>query len=122
MNYLGLYGESAKVLTRCGEVYNSYDLQMPLADNYYAEGMLDATLTHSIRASEMCPGRFRPLCMQMVVYDLEGQSDSVLRITADLSVKPVKVPSATVEEIRSRVNDYLMKAGVDGDQNGNVRE
>lgn len=122
LNYLGLYGESTKVLTQCGEVYNSYDLQMLLADNYYAEGMLNAALTHSIRASEMCPGRFRPLYMQMVVYDLKGQSDSALRIAADLSVKPVKVPSATVEEIRSRANDYLKKAGVNGVQNDTARK
>lgn len=121
LNYLGLYGESTKVLTQCGEVYNSYDLQMLLADNYYAEGMLDAALTHSIRASEMCPGRFRPLYMQMVVYDLKGQSDSALRIAADLSAKPVKVPSAAVEEIRSRANDYLMKAGSTGNPKDTLR-
>lgn len=114
LNYLGLYGESAKVLTRCGKVYNSYDLQMLLADNYYAEGMLDAALVHSVRAAGMCPGRFRPLYMQMVIYDLKRQSDSALRVAAELSVKPVKVPSAAVEEIRSRANDYLMKAGSTG--------
>lgn len=122
LNYLGLYGESTKVLTQCSEVYNSYDLQMLLADNYYAEGMLDATLTHSIRASEMCPGRFRPLYMQMVVYDLKGQSDSALRIAADLSVKPVKVPSATVEEIRSRANECLMKAESAGNPKDTLRK
>lgn len=110
------------MLTQCGEVYNSYDLQMLLADNYYAEGRLDAALTHSIRASEMCPGRFRPLCMQMVVYDLEGQSDSALRIAAGLSVKPVKVPSAAVEQIRSRVNEYLLKAGSVGNGKDTLRK
>lgn len=109
LNYLGLHGESTEVLRQCSEVYNSYDLQMLMADNYYAGGMSDAALSICIRASEMCPNRFRPLYMQMRVYDLKGQSDSALRIAAELLAKPVKVPSAAIREIKAQARLYLTR-------------
>ncbi|SUE33513.1 O-antigen ligase family protein [Rikenella microfusus] len=106
LNYIGLHRASNDILAQCSEVYNSYDLQMLMGNNYYAEGKWDLALSHYAKASQMCPNRFRPLYMQIMVYDHRQEYDSAAQLARELLVKPVKIPSDEIRQMQSEARRY----------------
>lgn len=106
LNYIGLHRSSNDILAQCSEVYNSYDLQMLMGNNYYAEGKWDLALSHYAKASQMCPNRFRPLYMQIMVYDHRQEYDSAAQLARELLVKPVKIPSDEIRQMQSEARRY----------------
>lgn len=98
---------SLRILTECVQGMNDIDVQMLLADNYCHLREYDRAECHYRYAARMCPNRFMPLYRLVKLYEQTGRTAEARRLAGQIIVKPVKVPSFTIDRIKRKMNKYL---------------
>lgn len=106
LSQCGEYERSLSVALECRRRWADYDLELLLADLYEYQGDASQAESHYRHASLMCPNRFVPLFRLVQLLDKEGRVVEAKELARRIVDKPVKVPSALVEQIKKRMNDY----------------
>jgi tetratricopeptide (TPR) repeat protein len=107
MNFAGKFDESIDILTKCQQRFNDYDLQILLADNYYKKGETEKAIEIYLYASFMIPCRFLPIYQLFEIYRNAGQKDMAVKYANEIVNKKVKIPSLTVNSIKSEAKEYI---------------
>lgn len=107
LNYIGRYEESLAVTEECRKGWNDYDVQLLLADNLENTGQIDQAIGAYQHALDMIPCRFEPLESMMTVYLENGDTLRAIEMAEEIIIKPVKVQSFRVEQIRSAATQLL---------------
>lgn len=96
----GKHSISNRILQKCTNTYNDYNVQMLIADNYRQLGMKQEAISTFDYARHMIPCRFLPLYYEMRTYEESGNIKEACRIAKEIIVKYVKVHNSTaVKEI-----------------------
>ncbi len=109
LNFADEYAASVEVLNNCATRFNDMDVQLLLADNYTKLEMWEQAESHLIRAHHMCPRRFVPLYNLLNLYKMVGDIDNARDIAEQIVAMPIKVPSTTIDFIRSEAQEYLTR-------------
>jgi len=107
LNEAKRYAESTKILSECRSLYNDYDLEMLVADNYSRTGNVDKAIETYKYAAKMIPCRFLPLFRQFEIYKDIGDVNSAKTIARQIVNKDIKVKSGTVSAIVNEAQVYL---------------
>lgn len=109
------YQKSIYILKECTKIFNDYDLQMLLATNYFKIGKVNRAIKIYDHASKMIPCRFQPLYQLMMIHQVIGKRNMVLKYAQDIVNKKVKIPSSKVSYIRRAainvVNEFTKDQG-----------
>ena len=100
LNYSNRYKESQEIAKRCKALYNDYDVQLLIADNYANMVMLFQALSTYRHASNMIPCRLVPLEAMMSLYLNLSDTVHATQIAQEILSKQIKVPSEEVIAIR----------------------
>jgi tetratricopeptide (TPR) repeat protein len=111
LNVAGKFEESIDILSECQELFNDYDLQMLLADNYEKKGESKKAVQVFQHASNMIPCRFIPLYRIFEIYRENGQNDLAIKYANEIVNKKVKVASSTISFIKAQATEYLNVMG-----------
>lgn len=110
LNYIGYYEESNKILSKCTEISNDYNVQMLMADNYRHMGWYKEALNSCKIAGWMIPSRFLPLYYEMQIYDEAGKSLLAYQTAEQIVNKTVKFhDSRTIQGFISYAKEYIQK-------------
>lgn len=107
LNVAGKFDESIDILSECKVLFNDYDLQMILADNYQKTSDITNALEIYRNASYMIPARFLPLFRIFEIYKETGQNDLAQKWAEKILNKQVKIPSVTVSYIQNEAKSFL---------------
>lgn len=107
LNVSGNFELSIKILNECQSKFNDYDLQMILADNYAMINNPEIAIQIYQNASNMIPCRFFPLYQILKIYMQNGQKEEALVYANAIINKEIKIPSTTVNLIKSEAERYL---------------
>lgn len=107
LNIAGKYDESIDILMECKELFNDYDLQMILADNYQNKSDKIKAIEIYKHASHMIPARFLPLFRIFEIYKEIGHDNLAQEWAEKILNKKVKIPSVTVSYIQNEAETYL---------------
>jgi O-antigen polymerase len=107
LNFAGKYCESIDILLECRELFNDYDLQLILADNYQKTNNITKALETYRNASYMIPARFLPFFRIFEIYKETGQNDLAQQWAEKILNKQVKIPSVTVSYIQNEAKSFL---------------
>ncbi len=107
LNVAGEVHQSISILTECQALFNDYDLQMLLADNYYKKGETEKAIQAYQHASNMVPCRFLPIYQLFGIYKETEEKEMVVKYADKIINKKVKVPSATVSFIQREASEFL---------------
>lgn len=102
-----LFSESLANAIKCRSLWSDYDLEMLIGQNYMELERMEEAEEHFKLASDMCPNRFMPLYRLVHLFDRQGRVLEAKKIATAIVSKKVKIPSATVERIKSEMKDYL---------------
>lgn len=102
-----LFSESLANAIKCRSLWSDYDLEMLIGQNYMELEQMKEAEEHFKLASDMCPNRFMPLYRLVHLFDRQGRVLEAKKIATAIVSKKVKIPSATVERIKSEMKDYL---------------
>ena len=86
----------------------NYDSELLMGDICAHLHQYDSAIAHYREAHYMVPVRFAPLAGMMEAYDMMGEevrADSIAQVIVD---KPVKVPSAEIEDIKSNARERII--------------
>lgn len=106
--YLKKYRESLYQLHLCEKYYNSYDLQMLIANCYYELGEWQLAENRYTLASNMCPARFRPLYKLVKVYEKMNKIKKSQIIAKNILDKEIKTHSAIISNMRREMQNKLI--------------
>jgi O-antigen polymerase len=109
LNFAGKFDKSIDILSECQLHFNDYDLQMLLADNYHKKGETEKAIEIYRYASFMIPCRFSPIYQLFEIYRNVGQKDMAVKYANEIVNKKVKIPSLTVNSIKTEAEEYLKK-------------
>lgn len=101
------FNESLNIAKQCGLVYNDYDLQLLIADNYLNLKEYSFAEKHFRIASKMCPNRFVPLFYLFKIKIYTSDYAGAVILSNLILIKPVKVASPTINYIKSEVRAKL---------------
>ena len=105
---IGLFDKALQLNDRCHRYWSCYDMTLLRADIMYQRHDFKAAEATYQLASQMCPVRFAPLEGLMNVYEATGDSVK-LRLTAEqVTAKPIKVPSPSVNHIKCHAMEILL--------------
>ena len=108
LHYVGKYTESLKILNECSVIYNDYNVQMLIADDYAKLGYADSAIVNFRFASDMIPNRFLPLYHIMQIHISRDDYIHAKEIAREILNKPVKIKnSKSVERIREDAYSLL---------------
>lgn len=86
----------------------NYDSELLMGDICAHLHQYDSAIAHYREAHYMVPVRFAPLAGMMEAYDMMGEAiraDSIAQVIVD---KPVKIPSAEIEEIKRNARERII--------------
>lgn len=109
LNKIHSFHESNEELLICQNKITNYDIQLLFADNYTNLEQYDMAEKHLLQASYMCPNRFMPYYQLVLLYDKIGAYEQAYYIALQIQNKPIKIPSATVNDIISEMKLYVAK-------------
>ena len=96
------------MLEKCENLYNDYNVQMLLGDNFRQQGMAEDAVNKFSLAGRMIPCRFLPLYYEMETYMENGELDKAYRIANAILQKHVKVKNTpAVDKIRSQARQVI---------------
>ncbi len=107
LNRTGRWDQSLAMITACEPMMNDYDVQMLKADDYKKLRDFQKAKDGYVLASQMCPNRFMPLYELVNAYDSLGQPEMALQLALEIIDKPVKVPSAAITVIKTRMQKRI---------------
>jgi len=96
----GKFEEARSSALRCRESCSGYNLELLTGDieRHLRHGR--SALRHYETALHMCPSRFAPLAGMYRTYADMGDSVAMRRVARRIALKPVKVMSPVVQEIK----------------------
>lgn len=106
LHYAGNYDSSNKILNKCTNKFNDYDLQLLFAINYLRLKDYPKAEAKFKLASDMIPNRFYPLYQLVKLYQITGQKHRAKNLANDLLEKPIKIPSTTIDAIKQEMKEY----------------
>lgn len=101
------YYKGLEIALRCEGFLANYDLQLLIGELHMNAGMYGEAKKHYIKASYMCPNRFRPLYKIFEILLLNEQIDEALCLGNYILTKEVKVNSYVVDIIKLRVKHKI---------------
>ena len=107
LNIAEKYDESTSILLECQKLFNDYDLQLLLADNYQRKGEFKKAIQIFEYASNMIPCRFWPLDQIFEIYKETGQNVKALEVAKEIMRKEIKIPSLNISSIKAKAAGYL---------------
>lgn len=107
LNSIGKYEESLKIFGLCEKYFNSYDMQMLIADNYFMLDSLPDAEKHYIKATHMCPIKFLPFQGLLRTYIKSGDFEQARKMAESILRKKTKIPSVTVSVIKEEARLFL---------------
>ncbi|GHT77093.1 hypothetical protein AGMMS50262_17240 [Bacteroidia bacterium] len=107
LNVAKQYDKSLAIAQECEKLWEDYDLQMLMADNYQNMQQYQEAEFHYIKASNMCPVKFMPLYQLYKLYEVTGEKENALEIANKIIEKPVKVMSPTIKNIQQEIQQKL---------------
>ena len=106
LHYIGRYDESLKILKECVPLYNDYNVQMLLADDFAKIGMSDSAIFHYRFAARMVPCKFLPLYQEMQMHLDYRDTIAAKKVALEILHKPVKIKdSSSVQSILAAARD-----------------
>lgn len=107
LNYFGYYERSNLFMDKCRNYLNDYDVQMLIADNLFRLKKWNEAKKHYNKAYDMCPNRFVPLNQLHKIAILENDNSVARKIACLIINKPIKIPSATINRMKQKMQQYL---------------
>lgn len=103
------FEESFVVAQQCRKHWINYELEILLGDICKNLQKYQQAERYYLRASLMCPCRFHPLNFLYDLYLETGNEEKALEIAEKVIMKPVKVKSLVVSQIKYKMKQALMK-------------
>jgi len=97
------------MLNQAGNDYKYEYSFIALGDAYKALGETQKAEEQYQLAANMVPHKFYPLYLLAKLYDETGQQDKATEVALKLLTKKVKIYSTVVEEIRTEMEEILLK-------------
>lgn len=107
LNSIENYRASNDIMSECESYFNDYDIQMLIADNHLNMNELMEAEARYTLASKMCPNRFMPLYKLFGIYRDSNDQEEASRIAEKIISKPVKIPSAIVNHIKTETMSWM---------------
>lgn len=107
LNSIGEYNKSLGIFAICNRYFNSYDMQMLIAENYFMLGNFHDAEMHYVNAANMCPVRFLPLQGLLRTYIKSQKLQMAEEVAKHIIHKETKVPSMTVSVIKEEARIFL---------------
>lgn len=107
LNYFGYYKESSLFAAKCENYLNDYDIQMLLADIFFHLKKWNEAKNHYYKALYMCPNRFIPLNQLHKIAVFKNDNKEARRIASLIIDKPIKISSATIHQMKNKMQQYL---------------
>lgn len=104
-NIAGNYAGSLETALQCRRLWADYDLQLLIAQDCEKLGKTKQAEEAYLLASDMCPCRFYPLYLLALLYESDGRHEQARQLAETIIEKPVKVPSATVNMIKAKMQE-----------------
>lgn len=102
--------ESLLILNKCAQMYNDYNVQMLIADNYKQLGETQKAIAVFKYANAMVPNRFLPLYHEMTIYIEADDSINAFITAKEIIDKPIKIKnSSIVNEIIKEAHLYIQQ-------------
>ncbi len=95
LHHNGYYRESMDILSECVKIYDDYNVELLIADNYKQLGKTKKSIEIFEHANAMIPSKFLPLYHEMIIYEANGDYDNAVRIAKRILCKPVKIEHST---------------------------
>ena len=105
LHHCGFYEESSLIFEKCLKYVDDYNVEMILADDYFQMGKKNNAIHCFERAHYMVPVKFLPLYHLMKVYGELGNSDMEREYAEQIIIKPVKVPSPQIDDMKRRAKE-----------------
>lgn len=101
LHHNGYYGESLNALSECQKLFDDYNVELLMADNFKQLGKVKNAIETFEYANTMIPCRFLPLYHTMVIYEGEEDSVNACRVARIIIHKPVKIErSSSIKKIK----------------------
>lgn len=113
LNTLQRYQESNEFLTECLKVWDDYNVQILLADNFTRMGLMDSALVVCDQAYDMVPSRFEPLYRKMMIYGMSNDTLNAVRMAYEIIEKPVKVRSDQLKQMIALAEQVVSKYDIE---------
>jgi len=109
LNIAGHYEESLRIGYECEKIWADYDLQMLIANNYLQYKQYKQAENHYRKASFMCPVKFTPFYRLYHLYGITGDKENELKMANYIIIKPVKVMSPAILQMKQEVKSKKMQ-------------
>ena len=106
LNFSGHYKESQQIINECLKLYNDYEVQILIANNYENMGQWEAALHTYQNASNMIPCRFVPLYDMLQIYQQIGDTVKADSIAQTILNKPIKIPSSSIDKMKAETEKW----------------
>ena len=110
LHHNGYYKASLNILSECKEVYDDYNVELLIADNYRQLKETLRAIEKFEYANAMIPSRFLPLYYEMIIYEEEGDDINAYRIAQIVVNKPAKIEkSPSVRKIKDEAEMIMLR-------------
>lgn len=104
------YKESLNILSECKDIYDDYNVELLIADDYRQLKETKLAIEIFEYANAMIPSKFLPLYYEMIIYEEEGDKINAYRIAQIIVNKPVKIKkSPSVRKIKGEAEIIIFR-------------
>ncbi len=104
---VGRFSEALRLNNECHRYWNTYDLTLLRADIFFQRQDYSKAISNYRLAHNMCPVRFAPLDGLLNTYEAIEDTAKMRQIALQIIGKPIKVPSQTVNQIKSKAREIM---------------
>jgi O-antigen ligase len=122
LNVIERHEESLQIARECEILWADYDLQMLMAGNYQKLQQYAEAERYYQKAANMCPVKFMPLYELAKLYDATGDRCRVQEMANLILNKRVKIPSSTIQSIKSEMQQMIYEEQTNKTAQDNVSE
>ncbi len=104
----GNYEKSLDVFMECERLYNDYNIQMLMADNFRKSGNKKEAIKRLRFANNMIPNRFLPLYYEMEIYKEDNDSIKAYNVAMKIINKSVKIKNShSIRKIKEEAKKVI---------------
>ena len=102
------YAESLVILNECTKLFDDYNIELMIADNYKQLGYTQKAIQTFEYANVMIPCRFLPLYHEMKIYEETGDYTNACKLARKILDKPIKIrKSGSVRRIIREAEEII---------------
>lgn len=102
------YAESLVILNECTKLFDDYNIELMIADNYKQLGYTQKAIQTFEYANAMIPCRFLPLYHEMKIYEETGDYTNACKLARKILDKPIKIrKSGSVRRIIREADEII---------------